>query len=182
MARLSSDRPLAKLLDLVVVAAGFASAVELYRNLHPESYAYLTSGEAVGGFLLSVATFWLVLRLYDGTGPEDPLFLLIDQFCLGTGLILIVHAILNYFHILTRSLFLIVIGGLITSFLLAVSRLLYGRGPSPRAGVPLIGFHPLAAQLAQSLHQPILGVLGAPEAAAIPGSPRIGDLHQFETI
>jgi len=39
-----------------------------------------------------------------------------------------------------------------------------------------------AAQLAQSLHQPILGVLGAPEAAAIPGIPRIGDLHQFETI
>jgi lipopolysaccharide/colanic/teichoic acid biosynthesis glycosyltransferase len=132
--------------------------------------------------LLSVGTFWLVLRLYDGTGPEDPVFLLIDQFCLGTGLILIVHAILNYFHILTRSMFLIVIGGLIASFLLAVCRLFYGRAPSPRTGVLLVGFHPLAAQLARSLGQPIVGVLGAPDAAAIRGIPRIGDLHQFETI
>jgi len=138
---LSPDRPLAKLLDLVLVAAGFGSAVWLYSVLYPDNYLFLTQGEAIGGFTLSVAIFWLVLRMYDGTGPDDGLLLLVDQFCLGTGVILILHAVLNYFQILTRSLFLIAIGGLFTAFLLAVARMLFQRpGPSPRIGVLVFGF------------------------------------------
>jgi hypothetical protein len=46
----SPDRPLAKLLDLVLVAAGFGSAVWVYSVLYPDNYLFLTQGEAVGGF------------------------------------------------------------------------------------------------------------------------------------
>src|SRR6185295_17581308 len=153
----SPDRPLAKLLDLLLVAAGFASAVWLYSVFYPDNYLFLTQGEAIGGFLISVATFWLVLRMYDGTGPEDGLLLLVDQFCLGTGVILILHAVLNYFQLLTRSLFLIAVGGLITAFLLAVARMLFQqRRLSPRVGVLVIGFHPLVEQLAGFLNQPVV--------------------------
>src|SRR5258706_4868092 len=183
MNRFSPDRPLAKLLDLILVAVGFGSAVELYRVLYPDNYANLTSAEALGGFLISVATFWLVLRLYDGTGPDATLPLLIDEFCLGTGVILILHAVLNYFQVLTRSLFLIVIGGVITSFLLAIPRwLLRGRGESRRTGVLVIGSHPLAAQLAESLHQPIIGTIGATSSGWLPEVPNLGDVSRLEEI
>lgn len=185
----SADRPLAKLLDLILVAAGFAGALWLYGVFNPDNYLFLTQGEAVGGFLISVATFWLVLRMYDGTGPEDGLLLLVDQFCLGTGVILILDAVLNYFQILTRSLFLIVVGGLITAFLLAVARLLLPRrGPSPRTGVLVIGSHPLIEQLAGSLKQPVIGMLGgergrvAASSGSIPGIPWLGDLSRLEQI
>ena len=185
---LSPDRPLAKLLDLVLVAAGFGGAVWLYSVLYPDNYLFLTQGEAIGGFLISVATFWLVLRMYDGTGPDDGLLLLVDQFCLGTGVILILHAVLNYFQVLTRSLFLIAIGGLFTAFLLAVARMLFQRpGPSPRIGVLVIGFHPLVEQLAGSLKQPVIGMLGgrgrvATGSASLPGIPWLGDLSLLEQI
>ncbi|HEV8146374.1 MAG TPA: sugar transferase [Bryobacteraceae bacterium] len=183
----AAGRPFSKLLDLVLVAAGFASAVGLYSVLYPDNYLFLTQGEALGGFLISVATFWLVLRMYDGTGPDDGLLLLVDQFCLGTGVILILHAILNYFHILTRSLFLIVIGGLITAFLLAVARILFQtRAPNPRNGVLVIGVHPLAQRLAASLNQPVLGMLSggaAPSTAnSNPAIPWLGDFSQLEQI
>src|SRR5580700_3307744 len=111
---------LIKLIDFLLISAGFAAAQAAYDILLPSNYAYLTAGQRIGGGLLSAVTFWVVIRTYDHSGPEDARSLF-DQFCIGTGIILILQAILNYFHFLIRSFFLILIGSMIATALLAVA-------------------------------------------------------------
>jgi len=150
---------LVKLADFLLIAAGFAIAQAAYDLFFPSNYALLTLDQRIGGGLLSAGAFWVVIRTYDQTGPED-LRSLFDQFCIGTGIILILQAVLNYFHILIRSFFLIVIGTMIASALLAVARRwLYAREKDKPGGVVIVGSGPLMEQLARGLAQPLLGVI-----------------------
>src|SRR5437868_2122712 len=50
--------------DLVLIAAGLATGILAYAILFPENYALLTTDELVGGFLVSLLTFWAALRLW----------------------------------------------------------------------------------------------------------------------
>src|ERR1700733_2350740 len=133
---------LVKLIDFLLISAGFAAAQALYDFLFPSNYAFVTPGQRIGGGFLSAVTFWAVIRTYDHTGPGD-LRALFDQFCIGAEIILILQAVLNYFHVLIRSFFLIVIGAMIASALLAgAHRWLYARERGPAAGAVIIGSSP----------------------------------------
>src|SRR5579863_1592131 len=177
------SRPLIKLLDLVLIAAGFAGAVALYRFRFPQNYVLFTPAELFAGFAISVLTFWLIVRLYETGGRESSRLALFDQFCLSTGLNLALQALLNYFQLLTRSLFLIVIGGLLALLFLAIARQwIYGPAGSSRTGVLMIGFSPIAHQLADLLRQPIVGVIGASRTGVPSGVPWWGDARQLGAI
>jgi lipopolysaccharide/colanic/teichoic acid biosynthesis glycosyltransferase len=173
---------LVKLIDFLLISAGFAAAQVAYDILFPSNYALVTPAQRIGGGLLSALTFWAVIRTYDHTGPED-LRSLFDQFCIGTGIILILQAVLNYFHVLIRSFFLIVIGAMIASALLAgAHRWLYAREKSPSGGVVIVGSDPLMVRLARGLAQPLLGVIGAPFFDSAVGEAGRNDADPIDSI
>jgi lipopolysaccharide/colanic/teichoic acid biosynthesis glycosyltransferase len=154
-----------KLTELLLISVGFAASPLVYQFLFPINYGRFSPEELAGGFLVSVAALWTGIRLCDGTGPQDMWQALFQQVCVGTGLILVADAIFNYFGILTRSFFLIVVGGFIAAVLLAIARrFIFPKRKRNSRGVLIVGFDPMADELAGSLGQPVLGQIGANEA------------------
>jgi lipopolysaccharide/colanic/teichoic acid biosynthesis glycosyltransferase len=175
-------QPLQELLQIAIIAGGFGSAIAVYRAQYPDNFGFLTSDEVLLGYLTSVCTFWIVIKLLEVTGTEEVIPRLIDEFCMGTGLNLLADAVMNYFQILTRSLFLIVVGGVFVVVLLAISRvLLPARKDRSRAGTLMVGCDPILRWLAGSLGQPILGMVGTPSSCP-PEISLLGSDSQLEEI
>jgi len=174
----SALRPLLQLLDVVLISAGFATAIIAYRLFYPDNYAYLTSDELGLGFVTSVCTLWVAFELLEAGGEVR----FIDLLLVGTGFDLIVQALLNYFQLLPRSFFLIVVGVLAAAIFLNVARSWIQAGSDSPRGTLMVGFDPLAQQLAGSLGQPVLGMVG--EASTCPpGLPFLGESsHLAEMI
>src|SRR5262249_43591775 len=130
----------------------------------------------------SLCTFWIVVKLLEVSSSEDPLSRMFDEFCMGTGLNLLVDAVLNYFQILTRSLYLIVVAGIFVVILLAIARWLIPPGKGRiRAGTLLVGCDPMLYQLAQLLGQPIVGMVGT-ESSCPPEIAFLGHESAIEDI
>jgi lipopolysaccharide/colanic/teichoic acid biosynthesis glycosyltransferase len=176
--RVESLRLILKLLDVILIAAGFGAAILAYSVFYPDNYAYLTSDEVLLGFVTDVCTVWVGFELLDASGDVH----FVDLLLVGTGLDLIAQALLNYFALLTRSLFLIVAGVLAAAILLTVARRwLRAMRASSAKGTLMLGFDPLMQQLAGSLGQPVLGMVG--EASACPaGIPYLGEESQIEEV
>jgi lipopolysaccharide/colanic/teichoic acid biosynthesis glycosyltransferase len=180
---MSRSRPLFQLLDFALICVGFAAAIAVYAALFPVNYSSLSVDQVLGRFAISVVTFWVAARLYDGATSESMWTLILDQFCLGTGPNLLLQAILNYLLVLTRSLFMIVAGGLFAAILLAFAKKwIYARIDYVKAGVVLVGLDAVSQAVASSLRQPILGVVGAAPAGAPAGIPYLGNLSRLEEI
>jgi lipopolysaccharide/colanic/teichoic acid biosynthesis glycosyltransferase len=182
---------LVKLAEPALILAAFVASYGSYWILFPQSYASLTEEEQATGLLVSVITFWVALRLCEEPGQEDSWPLLLQQVCVATGLNLVVQALFNYFQLLTRSFFLILVGSVIAAVFLGIARLwiyprVYGQTEAARHGILIVGSDPLANQLARSLGLPILGVVGPPfsgmGADAASEFPVLGEFCQFEKI
>ncbi len=176
--RVKYPRPLLKLLDVGLIAAGFAAAIIAYGIFYPDNYNYLTSDELLLGFVTDVCAVWVAFELLEASG--DVRF--IDLLLVGTGLDLIAQALLNYFALLTRSLFLIVAGVFVATLFLTVARRWFDSASdgSPK-GTLIVGFDRLTQELAGSLGQPVLGMVG--DAAACPaGIPYLGEDSRFEEV
>lgn len=179
---MSRYRTLFQALDFVLICAGFAAAIAIYAALFPENYSNLAPGQVLTRFIISVLTFWVAARLYDGTSSERLWTLILDQFCLGTGPNLILQALLNYVWALTRSFFMIVAGGIFAAILLAFAKKwIYARFEA-KAGVVIVGFDPITQAVASSLRQPILGVIGTTPSHVPPEIPFLGDIGRLEQI
>ena len=183
MPRAFRSRSLANWSDLVLIAAGLALSRVAYAIFFPANYALLTGGELAGGFLVSLLSYWAAVKFSESSSQRHTLPLLFEEFCAGTGLSLVLHALLNYFQLLTRSFFLIIVGGALAACLLGIARQwVESRLEGAPAGVLIIGFDPLAGQLARALGEPILGAIGAPASALPAGIPSLGEVRDFETI
>jgi len=150
-----------QILDFLLIAAGVAAAQGLYDVLFPARSAYLTPAQRIYGGGLSSLTLWIVIRAYDHTGVQN-LRSLIDQLCIGTGVVLLIQAVLNYFHFLIRSMFLILAGAGFAGLLLACAYLwLYAPEEEKLGGALLVGSHPLMANVARRLGVAIVGTTPA---------------------
>ena len=171
-------RPLLKLLDVVLIAAGFAAAILAYSILYPDNYGYLTSDEVLLGFVTDVCAVWVGFELLEASGNAR----FIDLLLIGTGLDLIVQALLNYFALLTRSLFLIVAGVLMAAIFLKVARRwLHAASDGSPKGTLMVGFDQLTQQLAGSLGEHVLGMVGDASSCP-PGIPFLGEDNQLEEV
>lgn len=165
-----------KVLDVGLIAAGFAAAIIAYAVFYPDNYSYLTSDEVLLGFVTDVCAVWVGFELLEASGDGH----FFDLLLVGTGLDLIAQALLNYFALLTRSLFLIVAGALAATIFLTLARRFrrIASNASPK-GTLLLGFDPLTQQLAGSLGEKVLGLVG--EANSCPaGIPYLGEESHLE--
>jgi lipopolysaccharide/colanic/teichoic acid biosynthesis glycosyltransferase len=169
--------------DLLLISAGLILSRVAYSIFFPTNYSMLSRGELAGGFVVSLVSFWAALRLWEASGPQDTWSTLFEQFCVGTGLSLILHALLNYFQLLTRSFFLIIVGAFFASCLLGIGRRwIYPRVEMPQGGILLMGYHPVALQAARTLGPKILGVIGGPVSGVPAEIPFLGEVDDFQTI
>jgi lipopolysaccharide/colanic/teichoic acid biosynthesis glycosyltransferase len=175
------SQPFQELLHIVLISTGFAAAMATYRFQYPDRFDYLTSDELTLGFVTSVTTFWAVVKLLEVSSSGETVPRLIDEFCMGTGLNLLVDAVLNYFDILTRSLYLIVVGGTFVVLLLGIARFLTPRRKDFRAGTLVIGYDAVMHRLAISMGQPILGMVGQASTCP-PEIPFLGTENKLEQI
>src|SRR5271155_4849143 len=135
------NQSLPELLVLTLISAGFAGAILAYRTLFPDNFDFLTSDEGLLGFFTSVCTFWLAVKVTESDDVKNLRRGPFNEFCMGTGLILIVQALLNYLDVLTRSFFLIVVGGALAASLLWIARRLIPlRGAQSQTGTVMVGF------------------------------------------
>lgn len=115
-------RSLPELLILVLICAGFGTSLVAYSQLFPDNYDYLTADEVALGFVSCALTFWITVQLAGSDDTASPWLTMFDEFRLGTGMNLIFQALLNYLDLLTRSLFLIVVGGASAAVFLGIAR------------------------------------------------------------
>lgn len=156
------SRSLPEFVVLALISAGFGGGILAYSVFFPDNFDLLPQDEVLLGFLTSVCTFWFAVKLAEPDTYRNAWGLLVDEFGIGTGVNLIVQALLNYFNILTRSIFLIVIGSILAALLLAIVRHFFrSDNQSVQAGIIIVGSDPASFELARLLSTPVVGVVGA---------------------
>jgi lipopolysaccharide/colanic/teichoic acid biosynthesis glycosyltransferase len=167
-----------KLLDLLLILAGFAAAILPYSFLLKGG---LNLKEMLFQSAVSALAFWAAIQFHDA-GSEGFVIALLERFCLGAGANLLLHALLAYGLFVRRIPFLIATGSLIAAILLSLRRYWISRRAEMDSRVLLIGFDAITRKIAASLRRPVLGVIG-PDLPALPeGVPFLGSLRECERI
>ena len=112
-------RALDRLIDLLLVTAGFAGAFLIYSTFFRGG---LSASEVIAGSGVSILAFWAAVELKNRGAYEQSTWWvgLIERFCLGTGVNLLLHAVLTYAFYIRRTPFLIAAGGLLAAALLTL--------------------------------------------------------------
>ena len=167
-----------KLLDLLLILAGFAAAIFPYSVLLKGG---LNLNEMLFQSAISALTFWVAIQFHDA-GSEGFVIALLERFCLGAGANLLLHALLAYGFFVRRIPFLIAIGSLVAAILLSLRRYRTSQQSEKNSRVLLIGFDAITRKIAASLRRPVLGVIG-PDMSALPeGVLFLGSLRECERI
>ena len=152
-------------LALLLICCGFAASILTYRFLYPDNFDSLLPEEVALGFFTGVATFWLGSKLAES--DRDAKWRLIHEFRVGAGLNLIVQALLNYLDLLTRSLFLIVVGAAFAGMLLELTRRwIFPRFAEQSAGTLIAGNDPAWSDLLSFMPPPVVELRGSPDGRA----------------
>jgi lipopolysaccharide/colanic/teichoic acid biosynthesis glycosyltransferase len=175
-----------KLLDFLLILAGFAAAIFPYSGLFRGG---LNLNEMLFQSAIAAVTFWAAIQFHDA-GSEGFGIALLERFCLGAGANLLLHALLAYGFFVRRIPFLIVIGSLLAALLVSLRRDSISRRLEKDSRVLLIGFDAITRKIAASMRRPVLGVVGAgisPDASddtpALPeGVPFLGSSGDCEKI
>src|ERR1035437_9957609 len=145
-------------IDLLLVTVGFAVAYLIYSTF---LHGGLSTYEVIAGSGSSVLAFWAAVELKKSGGDEAVTGLIgfIECFCLGTGVNLLLHAVLTYAFYIRRTPFLISAGGVFASALLTLrARSTLERERSQKRFL-LIGFDSIVGKIFGLLHKPLIGVI-----------------------
>jgi lipopolysaccharide/colanic/teichoic acid biosynthesis glycosyltransferase len=167
-----------RILDFALVLAGFAIATALYMTFIKGG---LTLSETLVGSGVSALAFYAAIELRQNSPSttESEWVRVIEQFCLGTGVNLLLHAILTYVLEIRRTPFLVVGGGFFAALLLAAGReWLYGTDDE-RERVLLLGFDSVGLSLIGPLGRSVIGIVGVPEVLPPAGVPVLGEIDDF---
>ncbi|MGA2715699.1 MAG: sugar transferase [Bryobacteraceae bacterium] len=174
-------RALDRFIDLLLVIAGFAAAYLIYITLFRGG---LSANEVIAGSGVSVLAFWAAVELRNSSGYDPASWWIgfIERFCLGTGVNLLLHALLTYAFYIRRTPFLIAAGGFFAAALLTLrSRWTVERDRSQKRFL-LIGFDSIAQKIYQLLQEPLIGVITGQPVLLPAGTPCLGDLSDIEDV
>lgn len=169
------------LIDFLLVTIGFAAADLIYAALFRGG---LSPSELLAGSGASVLAFWAAVELKNSAGYDPGTWWVgfIERFCLGTGVNLLLHALLTYAFYIRRTPFLISAGGFFAAALLTLrARWTVERERSQKRFL-LIGFDSIAQKIYRLLREPLIGVITAQPALLPAGTPCLGDLSDIEGI
>jgi lipopolysaccharide/colanic/teichoic acid biosynthesis glycosyltransferase len=165
-------------LDLALVCVAFAAVHGIFLRF---SHDGLTLQDTAVGCAGSAAAFWLATQLKSNSGEEESAVVLLEQFCFGAGVSLLVHAFITY-GLLTRQTPFLVMGSCVASAVLVLtSRRLWPVATPVTPRVLFVGFDGLTKRLVQAMHQPLAGIWGHCEAEPPEGVTVIGVETSFET-
>jgi lipopolysaccharide/colanic/teichoic acid biosynthesis glycosyltransferase len=165
-----------RFVDLLLISVGFAVALLAYNGL-------VEGGLGVGGMVLStvvsVLAFWTTVEIKTGGGRGRLTGWVgfVEQFCLGTGVNLLLHAVLTYALYTRRTPLLVVAGGFVSSALLTLRGSLATARDRSGQRLLLIGFDSVARKICGRLREPPVGIVAPqpvtlPEGARWAGDPR----------
>lgn len=174
-------RAAARLVDFFLITAGFTGALLIYNTLFQSG---LTPYEMLLGSGVSIFAFWVAVDLRRGSDGASVTWWItfVEQFCLGTGINLLLHAILSYAFYIRRTPFLISAGGLLSAALVTVHWRLISRREGSRKRFLLVGFDSVAQKVFRFMREPLIGVLTAQPALIPAGTPYLGDLSDLEQV
>jgi lipopolysaccharide/colanic/teichoic acid biosynthesis glycosyltransferase len=161
----SKNQPLR---DLMLVTIGFVSALAVHQFVVGGG---LSAGDAVVGTGLSILAFWLALQLktHEGEDFAGSWVVFLEQFCLGAGINLLLHALMTYGFQARRTPFLVLAGSFASAALVALQRKYAASGSGPRERVLLVG----SDETAQAVIGSMVGTVVA--YVAEPGLSRSGE-------
>lgn len=146
------------LTDLLLITAAFVGALLLYNAVLDGG---LTREETWIGCVASIFAFWIATQLKEwDSGPETWTGVyFVEQFCFGTGINLLLHALMTYAFRSRRTPFLVISGSLFSALLLAAARAWRARTHPVERRVLLIGFDAVAARVMEALEWPIAAIV-----------------------
>jgi lipopolysaccharide/colanic/teichoic acid biosynthesis glycosyltransferase len=170
-----------RFIDLLLVTIGFTAAYFIY---HAFILGGLGDREAIAGSAESVLAFWAAVEFRSGSGSQPANWWIgfIERFCLGTGVNLLVHAILTYAFYIRRTPFLIAVGGLLASGLLTLRARATVERERSQERFLIIGFDSIAQKIFRLLREPLIGVITGQPALLPAGTPCLGDLNDIEGV
>ena len=174
-------RPADGLIDFTLITVGFVSALLIYDTVLQSG---LSPYEMVLGSGVSILAFWAAVELRRGndSGSLTWWVTFVEQFCLGTGVNLLLHAVLSYAFYIRRTPFLISAGGFLSSALVTAHWRLTSSRDRSRKRFLLVGFDSVARKVFRFMREPIVGVLTAQPALAPTDAPYLGDLSNLEDV
>jgi len=174
-------RPAESLVDFLLITVGFASALLIYDTAFQGG---LSPYEMVLGSGVSIFGFWAAVELRRGNdaGSLTWWVTFVEQFCLGTGINLLIHALLSYGFYIRRTPFLISAGGLISAALVTAHWQLTSSRDRSRKRFLLVGFDSVAQKVFRFMREPLVGVLTAQPGLAPAGAPYLGDVGDLEKV
>jgi lipopolysaccharide/colanic/teichoic acid biosynthesis glycosyltransferase len=174
-------RALDRLIDLLLVTIGFAAAYLIYNAFF---LGGLGTYEVIAGSGASVLAFWAAVELKNSSGydPANWWIGFIERFCLGTGVNLLLHALLTYAFYIRRTPFLISAGGFIAAALLTLRARWTGERERSKKRFLLIGFDSVTQKIYRLFQAPLIGVITAQPMLLPAGMPCLGDLSEIEDI
>ena len=182
MARKQGSR---RFLELALIATAFGSVYGTYLKYFGGD---LPLRETLAGCVAAILAFWLASQLRDTSdhdhesGPDNPWAILAEQFCFGTGLSLLTHALVTYGILARRTPFLVVGGSLLSAIAITLWRRAQQHSHAPQGKILLVGYDGLSKRLLPFLRVPIAGICGPIGAPLPPGIPVLGSLDQFGAI
>jgi lipopolysaccharide/colanic/teichoic acid biosynthesis glycosyltransferase len=170
-----------RLFDLLLTMAGFGAALLLYNALFVGGLAPHEVFVSCGS---SVIAFWLAIQLKDwgGDSTRGRWVIAVEQFCFGTGVNLLLHALMTYGLLARRTPFLIVTGSLFSTVLLAAARHMVFARQNLESRVLMLGCDTVAQAVFRSLRVPVLGVVGASGESTPEGIPSLGGIENLDAV
>jgi len=165
------SRKLSPFIELLLVTVGFVFALLIHMFAVSGG---LEMNEALLGTTASALAFWAALQLRGPQGPEagSAWVLFLEQFCLGAGVNLLLHALMTYGFQLRRTPFLVVTGSLAAAALVVLYRKRTSGGIRAERRVLLIGCGATARQTLAWLPGLVAGYVPCPDdELPPPGSP-----------
>jgi len=177
---MTEHRKLLRILELAATAASFGTVYGVYLAFFNDA---LPVGATLLGCLVSVLAFWLSSQLKDRNQDDaSPASTFIEQFCFGTGVALLVHALLTYGLLARRTPFLVVFSSFGAALLVTLLRHFGRKRFQLETRLLLAGFDELSATLIAELKTPVIGICGPCLVPPSPGIPVLGGTADFERV
>ncbi|HXJ38876.1 MAG TPA: hypothetical protein VNH18_06330, partial [Bryobacteraceae bacterium] len=177
---MGAHRTFQRLLELAATIAAFGSVYGVYRVSFDQS---LPAGPTAAGCVASGLAFWLSSQLKERAPDDNNTWVIfVEQFCFGTGVSLLVHALLTYALLWRRTPFLVVGSSLAAAVLITLLRHMESNRFQQAPRILLAGFDKLSATLIAEVKKPVTGICGTCTVPPPPGVPILGATSDFERI